>query len=138
MNLQASIPQRIKGAITALFKGPIPLTPDTRDHTRLAHRLVRYYQYKVDMNIRNWRAAVAQAKDVYMPGRVELYAMYEDALDDPFLYAAIRTARMKVVSAPFRLVDNQSQTPSDAHTLLLQRPWFDRYAEIFVDNVSFG
>jgi SPP1 gp7 family putative phage head morphogenesis protein len=90
------------------------------------------------MNIRNWRAAVAQAKDVYMPGRVELYAMYEDALDDPFLYAAIRTARMKVVSAPFRLVDNQSQTPSDAHTLLLQRPWFDRYAEIFVDTEFWG
>jgi len=92
--------------------------------------------YNIDLKMRTWRLAKAQAKDPYRPRRELLYALYEVAMEDDRLLTQVRTARFTVQLAGF-IIEHNGKENEDLHDLL-EKPWFNNYMQYCVDTELYG
>lgn len=100
------------------------------------NKLRRYYQYRVELEMKNWRIAVALAEDLIRPRRYDLYRLYHSAMEDDHLLSQVRTARFTVQMAEFSIMVGNSE--NEDLTDLLNRPWFDVYIRHCVDAELYG
>jgi SPP1 gp7 family putative phage head morphogenesis protein len=102
----------------------------------ILHKLRRYYQYRVELEMKLWKMAVATAEDLLRPRRFELYQVYHRTMEDDHLLSQVRTARFTVQLGDFSIVNNgiDDETLSD----LFERPWFEEYVQHAVDAELFG
>ncbi len=92
--------------------------------------------FRFEAEIRDLDVAIAAALDEELPNRIPLYTIYEN-LTDLHVKSQIRTAIFKAASQPWILVDNNGKRKKDLEKLL-QKSWFETFAETFVHTEFYG
>jgi phage gp29-like protein len=111
--------------------------PRSENKTGLISRLAKLYNYRVELEMKEWKIAVALAEDDLRPRREELYRLYHRALEDDHLLSQIRTARFTVQTGDFYL-HHGDKTPDEDLKELFTRPWFYDFIEYAVDTEMHG
>jgi len=106
------------------------------DKRGVIHKLRSYFEPRVEVAMKIWKRAVAQAEDALRPRREELYRLYHRALEDDHLLSQVRTARFTVQMSDFRV----SLKGKEAEDLkkLFEKPWFQNYLQHCVDSELYG
>jgi SPP1 gp7 family putative phage head morphogenesis protein len=92
--------------------------------------------YRTELEMSRLKSAIAYAENTFTPNRQLLYAIYKEVAKDDEVFTHTRNSKIKVVSAPFELRKNK--TKDHKATELLEKPWFSKYLEYFVDTVFWG
>lgn len=111
--------------------------PPSQNKKGLVSRLSKLYNYRVELEMKEWKMAVAIAEDEIRPRREHLYRLYHRALEDDHLLSQIRTARFTVQTGGY-FVHNGDKKPDEEKTKLFTRPWFYDFLEYAVDAELHG
>lgn len=101
--------------------------PSGQNPKGIRQKLSRIYNYRIELEMKNWRMAVAQAEDNLRPRRSLLYRTYHRALEDDHLLSQIRTAIFTVRTGDYEVRVNGKSDENLKE--LFKRPWFRQFLE---------
>lgn len=103
----------------------------------LLWRINRQYTiYNTVLEMQRWHDALLAAENVLRPDRRPLYALYKGVVRDCHLRSQLRTAKIKVTSAPFEVRVN-GVANEELHRLF-ETPWFKQFLEHSLDSEFWG
>ncbi len=100
-------------------------------------RIVERQTSWVTAEISAWKAALAIAKDKEKPRRWMLQGLYDTAMADGHLTAAVEKRQMRVTGQGFRIVDDKGMEDV-ALTELFRKSWFLEFMEIALSTITHG
>lgn len=99
-------------------------------------KLRRRYNYRIDLVMKNWRAAVMAAEDTDRPRREYLYRLYQGVIDDAEVLTQMRTAMNTVQLGEYTVVQNGKD--NEELKKLFETPWFFNYLRYAVESEMYG
>lgn len=87
--------------------------------------------------IRDWKLAKAAATDPILPRRKPLIDIYEDLLEDPFIFGRSETRKLRVSNKGVAIV-NDKEVIQPEKTKLLQKRWFNSCIKYAMDSIYFS
>lgn len=109
----------------------------TKPGTKSPVKSIRQYQFKADLKIHHWEAAISMAEDPINPNRLMLYMLYKEVMRDPRLFSFIDTRIKRTTGTPFTITDaNGFEDPELLE--ILQKPWFYRTIKWALESRFFG
>lgn len=111
--------------------------PETTPNRRgLKTKLSRLHEYRIDLEMKEWRLGVAWAEDRIRPRRNTLYRVYHRAMEDDHLLAQVRTAIFTVRTGNYK-VERNGQEVEELSTYFA-RPWFRDFLQYAVEAELWG
>lgn len=108
-----------------------------RPKKRVSHKITRNYQYRIELDLDNLKAAVDAARLPDNPQRENLYIIYDLISKDSHLASQIRTAKQTVQQSGF-FISGKDGKPNKEQTELLQQGWFDDFIDLALDAEFWG
>lgn len=112
------------------------LFPDASEK-RLTYKLHKAPVYRIDASLEAYNAAISEAENIYRPRRVLLQQLYKQVMRDNHLNSGVRKRQNMLLSQKFSINTPQGK-PQPEKTKLLERLWFFRLQEIFVETEFYG
>ncbi len=122
--------------IKAILLGDTSKTTPPQRTKRLSHDIKRNYQYRVELNLNEFKVAIDSAEMQGYYNRKLLYQIYEQILKDSHLASQIRTAKAKVINQEI-LISKYGEKDIES-TALLETPWFNDFVDLAMDVEYWG
>jgi SPP1 gp7 family putative phage head morphogenesis protein len=110
--------------------------PNSQNKKGLRHKLSRLNNYRIDLEMKWWKSAVAWAEDAIRPRRNTLYRIYHRTMEDEHLLAQVRTAIFAVRSSEFRIEKDGKENEELKEFFLT--PWFRKFLMYAVEAELWG
>lgn len=109
-----------------------------KDPVKVLTTIVQYQHHQYQKEIKTWKLARAEAKDVYNPRRVMLTDLYEDIELDAFIHGIVHNKRIfKISNKPFKIVNKKGQEQPEK-TALLCHQWFNDFLKLAMQSRFHG
>ena len=118
----------IRKIVNKLFKGAV----------RKSALLKRQVPTRVDMQMSNLVQAALNALDPDNSDRLNLLDIYSNSWKDSQVISEHEKAEAFLITEPFEICKEGSDTPDRKRTMLLNRPWFTQFLTIAMDTEFWG
>lgn len=126
---------KLQHALSAPKNGQTEIKADPK---RVGYRLKYQRQTKANMAMDAWKSAQEAAENPPKYDRRQLYAMYRECLKDLELLSQLNTAKFKITSEAFAIVDRVTGEIDEDKSRLLKRKWFDNFVKHAIDADFWG
>lgn len=100
--------------------------------------LIKQQRSLYSKSIADWLAAKQTARNPIFPQRVRLYDIYDDMMDDDFVYGLLYNQRiMPIINRANKIVAKDGKK-DDKVSLLFQERWFDNVVQYILESKFFG
>lgn len=113
---------------------------EKKDHENAVLKMVNAIKSQRSLHrkeIREWKMARMYAFATEKPRRKLLIDLYEDILDDAFIYGRAETRKLRVSNKGFAIINGEGEIDEDK-TKLLRKSWFNQFIKYTVESVYFG
>jgi phage gp29-like protein len=94
-------------------------------------------QYRYTKDIADFKQALMSAESLFTPNRQLLYNIYNDAINDPHLFATSQSRKINALSHSFKVTRN-GKDDEDATALFANKKWFQDVLEYAQDAKLWG
>lgn len=123
--------------ISIVTQGPAT-KPKQEDTATMMINIIKQQRSLYAKSIADWIAARQAALNVDFPNRSRLYDIYDDMIDDDFIYGLIYNQRITPVKNRAIKVVSADGKKDDKKTIWLQERWFDEVVEYALESKFFG
>lgn len=123
--------------ISIVTQGPAT-KPQQQDTATLMVNIIKQQRSLYAKGIADWIAAKQSALNVDYPNRSRLHDIYDDMIDDDFIYGMIYNQRITPVKNRATKIVSVDGKKDDKKTLLFQQRWFDEVIQYALESRFFG
>ncbi|RWX03373.1 phage portal protein family protein [Flavobacterium cerinum] len=87
--------------------------------------------------IKEWKLAKFAAFNKDMPRRHLLIQLYDDIMDDAFIFGISETRKLRISNKGFVIVNSKGEIDPDK-TKLLKKEWFNKLIKVSVESMYYG
>ena len=116
---------------------PLQINPDGKPQNDIAKYTTIYHLNRVRQDIMNWRNAVLEMEQIYIPHRVKVQLLYEDTALNAQVQASMRKRKNLVLLKDFQIVD-KSGKKDEVTTKLFNQHWFYNIENYILDAQFYG
>ena len=116
---------------------PIQNNPDGKPANDIAKYTTIYHLNRTKQNIKNFRDAILEAEEIYIPHRVKMQLMYEDTVLNSQVKACMEKRKNLVLLKDFQFVFEDG-TVDEQTTKFFTNHWFSLMQEYILDSLFFG
>lgn len=112
--------------------------PKQNDTATMMVNIIKQQRSLYSKGIADWIAARQSALNVDFPNRSRLHDIYDDMIDDDFIYGLIYNQRITPVKNRTIKIVNADGKKDDKKTILFQERWFDEVMGYALESRFFG